>query len=173
MKRFLILFAGALAFANIAGIMPFYTLGLMEVKNEMRKELADPATLQKLEITESELNDHSVFQWVEGSEFSYQGKMYDMARQEKRDGYFVFYVVQDEKEDNLLSMLKVFYQDHQESKDHSPLSNLVKNIAKDFVSVFDTIKIDPLNVLSAHSLTEIVGNLSEGFSTALIVPPAV
>ena len=172
MKRFLILLTGALAIANIAGIMPFYSLGLMEVKTEIQKELSNEMALQKLVIADAELSDRTVFNWVEGGEFNYQGKMYDMARMEKKEGYTLFFVIQDEKEDNLLTLLKVFYQDnHQNGEGNSPLSHLLKNLTKDFIPCSITAETLPVLLIHTFFCTHITGSISEGFSSTPLIPP--
>ncbi len=172
MKRYLLLLTGALAIANIAGIMPFYSLGLMEVKTEIQKELGNEGALQKLVIADVELSDKSVFSWVEAGEFSYMGRMYDMAHCQKMAGYTVFFVIQDEKEDNLLALLKVFYQDnHQNGESNSPLSHLLKNITKDFIPCSVTAELQaPLSTNSGLS-TRVPGSICAGFSSAPIIPP--
>lgn len=172
MKRIVLLITGALAIANIAGIMPFYSLGLLEVKREMQKELGKEWALDKLVIADQELNNRSVFHWVEADEINYRGSMYDIARSEKEEGYTVFYVIKDEKENNLLNLLRGFYRDHhQNGESESPLSLLLEHITKDFVPCLETVKVEPLLLTHIRISVKVIGSPSDGFCTQPLIPP--
>jgi hypothetical protein len=46
------------------------------------------------------------FHWNDKNEISYQGKFYDVIKQERKGGHMVFYCIRDKDEETLLSFMK-------------------------------------------------------------------
>ena len=127
-----------LALTNIVGFMPVYFSLLQEIKSEVNLKLASGKDLQSLQITNAEYNDPALFNTSEEKEFRFRGQMYDYTTMQKTESGYVFYVLPDNKESNLVDFLKSVYgQSNPNGKSSkAPLTNLFKNFSKDFVGSF-------------------------------------
>ncbi len=107
-----------------------------DIKRLIKKNL-NPADIEFLEISKTEINDKSVFQWIHSKEFRYRGAMYDIIDKNatiENGGSFIFKVINDIKEEQLVSNFV-------KSLTGSPFSGLlqkIKNFAFDAVNYFIT-----------------------------------
>lgn len=173
MKKVLVVFAGFLAIAHIAGFMPFYAVLVMELKNEVAVEMGHTANNKCLVISGAEFKDPALFRQVEEGEYSYKGSMYDVVRIEKKGDTYVLYGIQDNKEDYLHALLKsVFQNDEEQSKkSQSPLAHLMKDISKDYV-VYQFALSSSAEIDAVHQFIEVSkGILSKGYGIILVAPP--
>ena len=134
MKKALPVILIFLALAHVAGIMPFYFYLLDGIKGEMTIALRHESNLHKIVVTGAEHNNPSTFQQTDESEFTFKGQMYDFKSVEKCGADYIFYGINDNKETNLIGLLKsIFEQGDNHSGSSLPFHNLLKNLSADFV----------------------------------------
>lgn len=75
-----------------------------DIKRMIKKNL-NPADIEYLEISKTEINDKSVFQWIHSKEFRYRGAMFDIVDTNETiesAEHFIFKVINDIKEEQLV-----------------------------------------------------------------------
>ena len=102
-KRILSILVLILFLAHFAGFYIYFAVQLKQVRQEMRSQLRNLPTeeLKLLTLTPEEFQKAR----VEEHEVKVDGKMYDIARVEKRDNVILVYCLHDAAEDNLLAFL--------------------------------------------------------------------
>ncbi len=107
----------SLLLLNIAGAYVYFFVRLQQIKTQIRAELKYKP-VEELEVLELTAN---AFQQalVEEHEIEVDGKMYDIARVERKDGRVIVYALHDEAEDNLLSLLDAILKNA--TKDKKPV----------------------------------------------------
>ena len=105
-------------------------------------------------------------------EFKFRGQMYDCAKVKKVNGGYVFAVIEDNKESNLIEFLKCsFGQSNENTKNtKTPFSNLVKSFSKDFVGSFPKKIMLPSSSLTPFSCFK-AANTCSGHFLILQNPP--
>jgi len=99
-------------FLFVAFIFAFNSFGFIFhflIERENAKEEAfekivmseSKAKIEVLSITKSVIDEGKVFQRIHKKEIRYEGKMYDIVKEEKQTDKIIFYCVHDEKEDRL------------------------------------------------------------------------
>ena len=172
MKKALASILVFIALTNIVGFMPLYFSALQEIKSEVNLKLASGTDLQQLQITNAEYNNPALFNTSEEKEFRFRGQMYDYTTMQKTGSGYVFYVVPDNKESNLIEFLKSVYgQSNANGKgSKAPLSNLFKNFSKDFVGSFSKLIQFPLS--RATGFVVLLANAtSSGYFSSIQNPP--
>jgi hypothetical protein len=103
LKRILSILVLILFLAHFAGFYIYFVVQLKQVRHEMRNQLRNlPAEeLELLTLTPEEFQNAK----VEEHEVKVDGKMYDIARVEKREGKILVYCLHDAAEDNLFAFL--------------------------------------------------------------------
>jgi hypothetical protein len=147
MKRTLSIIITFIALTNIVGFMPLYFSALQEIKSEVNLKLANASNLQKLIIPDAEYSTRAIFAMCDENEFQFKGQMYDYTSMKKVAGGYMFYVIEDNKESNLIDFIKSFYGQSNESGKSSktPITHLLKNFSKDFVGSFSKKFMLPLS----------------------------
>lgn len=173
MKKALPIILAIIAVLNIVGFMPYYYYALDGIKHEMTVALTEASQLEKVHITTSEMNNRAIFEKTDDEEFTFNGRMYDFKKVEKVADGFVFYALEDSRETSLTDLLKsVFEQGDNSSKTKGPVSNLLKNLFKDFIGnqiaaypVYLPVKASPVvaNALNA--------NTCNGYCAGVLMPP--
>jgi hypothetical protein len=128
-KIFSILFLSALLL-QVAGSYVYFIARLAGIRSEMREQLKykPDEELTVFTLTPDEFLKIK----VDDQEVKVDGKMYDIARIEKKGDKLVVYALHDEAEDNLLAFLSEMAS--RTSKDKKPVpSQLVKLITLQFV----------------------------------------
>ncbi|NJD21954.1 MAG: hypothetical protein FIA82_04710 [Melioribacter sp.] len=99
-------------FLFVAFIFAFNSFGFIFhflIEREYAKEeafekivlLKSKEKIEVLSISKSVINEGKVFQRINKKEIRYEGKMYDIVKEEKQTDKIIFYCVHDEKEDKL------------------------------------------------------------------------
>jgi len=171
MKKALSIILIFIALTNIVGFMPLYYTALQEIKSEVKLKISNNSDLQPLEITSIEYNNPSVFRMAEENEFLFNGRMYDFKSIKKIGGSYIFYALEDNKESNLISLLKAVYEaDAGNKQGKGPLANLLKNFSKDFVACSS-----PKLLLPASTILQLLfsanKNTCTGYCTLVQNPP--
>lgn len=132
MKKSIAISLFAIMLYNIAGYYAVYNVLNIQVKKHVWK-------LQKGQIPDADLLAFSPyitadadFEWVKEHEFRYRGNLYDIIRKTETVTSEVWYCIQDEREQEMLSHLK--QQVHQNNG--HPAKNaklLIKSIVKDYI----------------------------------------
>ena len=172
MKKALASILVFIALTNIVGFMPMYFSLLQEIKSEVSLKLASGKELQSLQITNAEYNNPALFNLSEEKEFRFRGQMYDYTTMQKTEGGYVFYVIPDNKESNLIEFLKSVYgQSNQSGKSSkAPLTNLFKNFSKDFVGSFSKLLQFPLSHTTGF-VTLVEHSTCSGYFSSIQNPP--
>lgn len=140
MKKFITISLLGLMFYNIMGYYIVY-LGMIEdVKEEMKSminslETADKIVLLKLPYSNGRVIDTS-FNITSDNEFSYQGDMYDVVKNEIHDGYIFIYCINDTKEKYITTQLNNYIQDNitDEPFRQKKSEGIEKNLIKEFIA---------------------------------------
>ncbi|MFA7381000.1 MAG: hypothetical protein WC150_11080 [Bacteroidia bacterium] len=132
MKKSIAISLFAIMLYNIAGYYAVYNVLNIQVKKHVWK-------LQKGQIPDADLLAFSPdittdadFEWVKEHEFRYRGNLYDIIRKTETTNSVVWYCIQDEREQEMLTHLK--QQVHQNNG--HPAKNaklLIKSIVKDYI----------------------------------------
>jgi hypothetical protein len=103
MKKLFAIGLVSLFLLHFAGVYTYFGFRLMTIRQEMRELLkATPEEeLKLIQLTKSEYQKSL----HEEDELELNGKMYDIARVEVKDGAYFVYALHDSAEDNLLSFL--------------------------------------------------------------------
>ena len=146
-KRLPALIFLSLLLLNLAGAYVYFFVRLQAIKSQMRAEMKNLPThdLEILKLTVAEFERAR----VDEEEVKVAGKMYDIARIEQHGAWVTLYVLHDEAEDNLLSLLDA----------------ILKNSTKDKKPV-------PTAVAGLHSLDFLLSNFSFTIPASTIVAHA-
>jgi len=89
---------------NSFGFIYYFLIERENAKEEAFEEITLLKSKDKVEvlsISKSVINEGKVFQRINKKEIRYDGKMYDILKEETRSDKIIFYCVHDEKEDKL------------------------------------------------------------------------
>jgi hypothetical protein len=97
---------------NTTGYYYIVELSRYFAKRAISEKLAnDPTGLLVLKI--SDIGNNSSFQRIDKKEFRYQGRLYDILREIRRESTSIFICLQDTRETRLLNSLKRFHDNKQ------------------------------------------------------------
>jgi hypothetical protein len=91
--------------------------------------------LEKLEIHKDIIkSSNSLFQWIHKHEFRYMGKMYDIFKQERNGDNYIFYCINDKKEEALFEK----FSDYLDGSGFTAnlKSNIIRNLSGMFFALF-------------------------------------
>lgn len=89
---------------NSFGFIFYFLIERANAKEEAFEEivlLKSKVKIEVLSISKSVINESKVFQRINKKEIRYEGKMYDIVKEEKRTDKIIFYCIHDEREDKL------------------------------------------------------------------------
>ncbi|MBI5540477.1 MAG: hypothetical protein HY951_10500 [Bacteroidia bacterium] len=98
-----ILILVAFAF-NSFGFIFYFLIERENAKGKAFEEIALLKFKDKIEIisvSKTLINEGKIFQRINKKEIKYEGKMYDIVKEEKRTDKIIFYCINDKKEDKL------------------------------------------------------------------------
>ena len=127
-----------------AGLYGYFGFRLIAIRKEMKALLKNLPEIELERIVISAKEFHSID--TEEEEIELNGKMYDIAKIEKRNDQYVLFALHDEHEDNLLSLLDEMVKRSGNDKKPVPsqifqfLSLLFLPVENDFV--FSLVKSD-------------------------------
>ena len=91
-------------FLNSAGLLFYYYSEVGARKIEMKEYIASSNKFDAQLLTVFSSGDNNI-ESIDRNEISYAGKMYDIVKTEKKDGHTLYYVISDNKEDELLNSI--------------------------------------------------------------------
>jgi len=102
-KRTLSVLVLSIFLAHFAGFYVYFFVQLKQVRKEMRVKLKDLPE-EELELIKLSFTEYQKAK-IEEHEIRVEGKMYDIARVEEKNGVILVYCLHDKAEDNLLAFL--------------------------------------------------------------------
>lgn len=129
-KLFAIAFV-SLFLLHFAGVYSYFGVRLMAIRQEMKQLLKSTPNdqLELIQLTKSQYQKSL----HEEDELELNGKMYDVARVEVKEGIYFVYALHDSAEDNLLGFLDEVVK--RSSSDKKPVpSQLLQFFSLDFIS---------------------------------------
>jgi hypothetical protein len=151
---------------NIAGTYVYFLLRLQEIKAEMREALKSKPTqeLDVLELTVAEFQSAR----VDEHEIKVNGKMYDLARVEKKGDCLLVYCLHDEAEDNLLTLLDSILKNASKDKKPVPGSALAQLLLS--IPSYSSLRFSPA-VTEVERNTPYRNSCSVAIRAILAPPP--
>jgi hypothetical protein len=131
MKKLFALAFVSLFLLHFAGVYTYFGVRLMAIRQEMKQLLKTTPDdqLELMQLTKSEYQKSL----HEEDELELNGKMYDIARVELKEGIYFVYALHDAAEDNLLGFLDEVVK--RSSSDKKPVpSQLLQFFSLDFIS---------------------------------------
>jgi hypothetical protein len=121
------------------------------IKKEMKALVlsnVDEDRLTPIHLTAEEFKH---LEWPEPWEFLYQGKMYDISRQEfHKDGTVTLYAVMDSEENELKTLVRALVKNSSDKKQTQEHLNFFYKNQSQWVSEFETIQIPKLECRLSH-----------------------
>jgi hypothetical protein len=128
---------------NEVGTYVSFIIQRQVIQSEMkyaRMDFLDNSQLTAIKVSASAAK--GTLQWEDDHEFRYQGKMYDVVRQEPEGDNTIFYCFNDSKEDVLFDTLEE--ETDEKMKDKTSLLKKTSTYVKGTLSVFQVyLKSDP------------------------------
>ena len=129
MKKYLSILLAFLIFLNSAGYVILFWEIQQEVKKEMIHKISGILPSDLLTCIKFQKKDISRSDWIEKNEFEYKGSMYDVVKKEETSKYYLFYCINDEKEDILIKNYSRHFDDNKEKPTHNNSRTLITLIA--------------------------------------------
>jgi len=89
---------------NSFGFIFYFLIERENAKEEAFEKITLSKSKEKVEvlsITKSVINEGKIFQRINKNEIRYEGKMYDIVKEERKNDKIIFYCIHDKKEDKL------------------------------------------------------------------------
>lgn len=126
-------------------------LGISEATNPSENSSIEKIELKKEDIIQGQIN----FERIDKYEFRLEGKMYDIVEVEETDLVFIFYCINDEKEDEFEKQFEKKLEDNlANKKQKSAKNNLINLLISEAVSYISNNSIK--NFKSIHRLDYIM-----------------
>ena len=116
----------------------FKYLGEQRVENVSEDELIETLIFRKEDI----LNRKIIFQWVNASEFKYNGNMYDIVEKKETEAYLIFHCVNDDKEKELEKNFENKLEENTGNKKQKTARILLKKIISEQICFLVPEKLD-------------------------------
>ena len=103
-RNIMFLFVAFVLAFNSFGFVFYFLIERENAKEEAFEKIISLKSKEKIEIlsiSKSVINEGRVFQRINKKEIKYEGKMYDIVKEEKQTDRIIFYCIHDEKEDKL------------------------------------------------------------------------
>lgn len=113
---------------NAVGFIFIFVGAKEKLKEETWKEISELKASEKIEVISISVADYEagkLLQRINKREIRFRGKMYDIVKEERRDGKLIFSCVHDEKEDKLD---KEFSNDVRKNLDSKSATNSTSNL---------------------------------------------
>lgn len=155
-----------LLFFQLGGSYVYFMIRMVVRHAEMREQLSTLPSDQLTLLIFSESDYEQTI--VDDREVKADGKMYDVARIEKKGGKILVYALQDEAEDNLLSFVYSIFEN--DSGDEKQIPNQVYQfITLSFLAPINTFAQPSFDFLSKGSTPYFVNESS--FISSINSPP--
>lgn len=89
---------------NSFGYIFYFLIARENAKEEAFEKITLSKSKEKVEvlsISKSVINEGKIFQRINKNEIRYEGKMYDIVKEERKNDKIIFYSIHDKKEDKL------------------------------------------------------------------------
>ena len=165
MKKLFSIGLVSLFLLHFAGVYTYFGVRLMAIRQEMRLllKVTPDEKLELIQLTKSEYQKYL----HEEDELELNGKMYDIARVEVKEGIYFVYALHDGAEDNLLGFLNEVLK--RSSSDKKPVpSQLVSFMAWVYLPVQNEFRFSAESVSIG---TTLYLDLYAAFSSVVESPP--
>jgi hypothetical protein len=163
-KLFAIAFV-SLFLLHFAGVYTYFGVRLIAIRQEMKVKLKALPDEQLEKIILSKKNFEKVD--VEENELELNGKMYDIAKIEKKGNEYIVYALHDEHEDNLLSFLDEIVKRSGSDKKPVP-SQLLQFLSLVFIPSSNNFS---LHQIKTEKHFDLYSNLYSSFRSSIESPP--
>lgn len=117
---------------NAVGFIFLFVGAKEKLKEETWKEISELKSSKRIEVLSISVADYEagkLLQRINEREIRFQGKMYDVVKEERQDGKLIFSCIHDEKEDELNKEFSNEVRKNLDSKSATnPLTNLLQLI---------------------------------------------
>jgi hypothetical protein len=127
-KCFSILLA-FLIFLNSAGYIILFWEIQQDIKREMVQKISGMLPSEALTCIKFLKKNISRSEWIEKNELDYKGSMYDVVKKEETSKYYLFYCINDEKEEILIKIYSRHFDDNKEKPTQHGTRSLITLIA--------------------------------------------
>jgi len=114
---------------NSAGYIILFWQIQQDVKREMIHKISGIIPSEVLTCIKFLKKDISRSEWIEKNEFEYQGSMYDVVKKEESYKYFLFYCINDQKEEILIKNYSRHFDDNKEKPAQHNIRTFVTLVA--------------------------------------------
>jgi hypothetical protein len=145
LKKCISILLAFLIFLNTAGYIILFWEIQQDIKNEMIQKISRILPSEELTCIKFLKKDISRSDWFEKNELEYQGSMYDVVKKEETSKYYLFYCLNDEKEEILIKNYSRQFDDNKEKPTQRSTRTVVTLVApailrnKIFIKRIDTI----------------------------------
>ncbi len=138
---------------------------LFTCKLDFKEHVENNSIKKDLVVFKMSQIDSNKFQKFD-DEIKYDGRMYDIVKEENKDNDKYFYCISDEKEDNLI---KIINKQSDEQNHPSKINYVQKDLAKNYLPPENIDSNSKSNY--SHTLRLVHFNISSHFSEILSPPP--
>jgi hypothetical protein len=130
---------------NSAGYIILFWEIQQDIKSEMIQKISRILPSEELTCIKILKKDISRYDWFEKNELEYKGSMYDVVKKEETSKYYLFYCLNDEKEEILIKNYSRQFDDNKEKPTQHSIRTVVTLVApailrtKIFIKRIDTI----------------------------------
>lgn len=114
LKKCISILLAFLIFLNSAGYIILFWQIQQDVKREMIKKISEILPSKELTCIKFLKKKISRSEWIEKNEFEYNDSMYDVVKKEETSKYYLFYCLNDEKEEILIKNYSRQFDDNKE-----------------------------------------------------------
>lgn len=145
LKKCISILLAFLIFLNSAGYIILFWEIQQDVKREMIKKISGILPSEELTCIKFLKKDISRSEWIEKNELEYNGSMYDVVKKKETIIYFLFYCINDQKEEILIKNYSRQFDDNKEKPTQHSARSLVTLVApailknKIFIKRIDTV----------------------------------
>jgi hypothetical protein len=139
---------------NSAGYIIIFWQIQQDIKKEMLYKISQVIPSDKLTCIKFLKKDVSPSDWNEKNEFEFQGEMYDVVKKIETSSYYMFYCLNDEKEEMLIKTYNSNFDYNKEKNTPNNTRNFFSSIAPAILNKNIVIKRTDtwfsINYLSFH-----------------------
>src|ERR1035437_4077437 len=114
LKKCISILLAFLIFLNSAGYIILFWQIQQDIKREMIQKISGILPSEALICIKFLKKDISRSEWIEKNELEYNGSMYDVVKKEETSKYFLFYCINDQKEEILIRNYSRQFDDNKE-----------------------------------------------------------
>jgi hypothetical protein len=151
LKKCISILLAFLIFLNSAGYIILFWQIQQDVKREMIKKISEILPSEELTCIKFLKKKIPRSEWIEKNEFEYNGSMYDVVKKEETSKYYLFYCLNDEKEEILIKNYSRQFDDNKEKPTQHSTRTLIALVAPAIVKNKTLIKrIDTVSSINNY-----------------------